>query len=47
MSDAVPIQNDLKQRDAVSPSLFKFALEYAISKVLEWSTLDENIKYHK
>jgi retron-type reverse transcriptase len=30
-----PIQNGLKQRDPLSPLLFNFALEYAISKVQE------------
>jgi retron-type reverse transcriptase len=34
LSDKFPIQNGLKQGDAVSPLLFNFALEYAISKVL-------------
>jgi hypothetical protein len=28
-----PIQNGLKQGDALSPLLFNFALEYAIGKV--------------
>jgi hypothetical protein len=29
----VPIRNDLKQEDALSPLLFNFALEYAIRRV--------------
>jgi hypothetical protein len=33
MSDIFPIQNGLKQGDALSPLLFNFALEYAIRKV--------------
>jgi hypothetical protein len=33
LSDSVPIQNGLKQGDALSPLLFNFALEYAIKKV--------------
>jgi hypothetical protein len=33
LSDSFPIQNSLKQGDAVSPLLFNFALEYAIRKV--------------
>ena len=30
LSEMFPIRNGLKQGDAVSPSLFNFALEYAI-----------------
>jgi hypothetical protein len=33
--DKFPIQNGLKQEDALSPLLFSFALENAIRKVLE------------
>jgi hypothetical protein len=36
LSDNFPIQNSLKQGDALSPFLFNFALEYAIRKV--WKT---------
>jgi hypothetical protein len=33
LSDKFPIQNGLKQGDALSPLPFNFALEYAIRKV--------------
>jgi hypothetical protein len=33
--DSFPIQNGLKQRNALSPQLFNFALDYAIRKVQE------------
>jgi hypothetical protein len=33
LSDSFPIQNGLKQGDALPPLLFNFALEYAIRKV--------------
>jgi hypothetical protein len=35
MSYNFPIQNGLKQGDALSPLLFNFALEYSIRKVQE------------
>jgi hypothetical protein len=35
LSDSFPIQNGLKQGDALSPLLFNFALEYATRKVQE------------
>jgi dTDP-4-amino-4,6-dideoxygalactose transaminase len=35
LSDSFPIQNCLKQGDALSPQLFNFALEYANRKVQE------------
>jgi hypothetical protein len=33
LSDSFPIQNGLKQGDALSPLLFNFALECAVRKV--------------
>jgi hypothetical protein len=35
LSDAFPIQKGLKKGDALSPLLFKFALDYVIRKVQE------------
>jgi hypothetical protein len=35
LSDNFPIQNGLKQGDALSPLLFNLALEYAVRKVQE------------
>jgi hypothetical protein len=35
LSDSFLVQNGLKQRDTLSPLLFKFALKYAIKKVQE------------
>jgi hypothetical protein len=35
LSDSFPIQNGLKEGDALSPLLFNFSLEYAIRKVQE------------
>jgi hypothetical protein len=35
LSDSFPIQNGLKQGDALSPLLYNFALEYVIRKVQE------------
>jgi hypothetical protein len=35
LSDSFPIQNSLKQGDDLSPLLFNFALEYAITMLQE------------
>jgi hypothetical protein len=35
LSDKFPIRNGLKERDALSPLLFNFALECAVRKVQE------------
>jgi hypothetical protein len=35
LPDKFPIRNGLKRRDALSPSLFTFALEFAVRKVQE------------
>jgi hypothetical protein len=35
LSDSLPVQNGLKQGDALSPLLFNVALEYAIRKIQE------------
>jgi hypothetical protein len=35
LTDNFPIQNGIKQEDALSPLLFKFILEYYISEVQE------------
>jgi hypothetical protein len=35
LSDNFPIQNGLKKGDALSPLLFNFAFEYAITRVQE------------
>jgi len=42
---ALPIQNSLKQGDALSPLLFSIALEYAINSVKEKQGLELNGNY--
>jgi hypothetical protein len=37
LSDCFPIENNLKQGDALSPLLFSFAPEYAIKPVIDAS----------
>jgi hypothetical protein len=44
-SDSFPIQNGLKQGDALSPLLFNFALEYAIRKVQGKPPVRTDIKW--
>jgi hypothetical protein len=45
LSDNFPIQNGLKQGDALSPALFNFALEYAIRKVLKLNGTHQLLAY--
>jgi hypothetical protein len=40
-SDAFPVQDGLKQRDALSLLLFNFALEYSMKKGLEFNETQE------
>ena len=46
LSSSFPIENGLKQGDALSSLQFNFALEYAIRKVLETNLgLDTNVTH--
>ena len=45
VSDRFPIRNGLKQGDALSPMLFKFALEYAISSHIDVGRVSSNRSY--
>jgi hypothetical protein len=48
LPDSFPIQNGLKQGDALSPLLFNFALEYAIRKTsgteTKWDISDSGLR---
>jgi hypothetical protein len=44
LTDKFPIQNGLKQGDALSPLLFNFAFGYAIRSVLE---IQEELKMNR
>jgi hypothetical protein len=46
LTDAFPVQNDLKQGDVLSPLLLNLALEYAIGNIqekLEGPELNEHV----
>jgi hypothetical protein len=46
LSDNVPVQNNLKHRDALSPLFFNFVLEYAIRKVQKNQTQTQRKPAH-
>jgi hypothetical protein len=43
LSDSFPIQNGLKQGDALSPLLFNFALEYASMPICQENQLGQKL----